>query len=77
MKKVEQYDISDGKITRKRQFCPEDSCGAGVFLADHKDRLSCGKCGYTKFKSDNQLIQLVIDSRNIKTNISAPSATMN
>ncbi|MDE0741348.1 MAG: 30S ribosomal protein S27ae [Candidatus Poseidoniia archaeon] len=53
MKKVEQYEISDGKITRKRQFCPEESCGAGVFLADHKDRLSCGKCGYTKFKSDN------------------------
>ena len=21
-----------------------------MFLADHKDRLSCGKCGYTEFK---------------------------
>ena len=53
MKKVEQYEISDGKIARKREFCPKDSCGPGVFLADHKDRLSCGKCGYTKFKSNN------------------------
>ena len=48
MKKIEQYEISDGKITRKGQFCSE--CGPGTFLADHKDRLSCGKCGYTKFK---------------------------
>ncbi|MCD6403782.1 MAG: 30S ribosomal protein S27ae, partial [Nanoarchaeota archaeon] len=25
-------------------------CGPGVFLAEHKDRFSCGKCGYTEFK---------------------------
>ncbi|MGV8090195.1 MAG: 30S ribosomal protein S27ae, partial [Methanothrix sp.] len=25
-------------------------CGNGVFLADHGDRQSCGKCGYTEFK---------------------------
>lgn len=24
-------------------------CGAGVFMAQHKDRYSCGKCGYTEF----------------------------
>lgn len=24
-------------------------CGPGVFLAAHKDRSSCGKCGYTEF----------------------------
>ena len=28
-------------------FCPK--CGAGVFLAKHKDRVSCGRCGYTEF----------------------------
>ena len=49
MKKIEQYEISDGKIVRKRQFCPKEECGPGVFLAVHKDRVSCGKCGYTKF----------------------------
>ena len=47
MGKVEQYEISDGKIKRKREFCPK--CDPGVFLAEHKDRVSCGKCGYTKF----------------------------
>ena len=26
------------------RFCPK--CGSGVKLAEHKDRLSCGKCGY-------------------------------
>ena len=43
-------DISEGKLTRKRQFCMQDDCGPGVFLAEHNDRVSCGKCGYTKFK---------------------------
>ena len=27
--------------------CPK--CGPGVFMAVHKDRVSCGKCGYTEF----------------------------
>ncbi|MDI3502065.1 MAG: ubiquitin-small subunit ribosomal protein S27Ae [Archaeoglobi archaeon] len=41
------YQIEDGKVVRKNPFCPK--CGAGVFLARHEDRLSCGKCGYTEF----------------------------
>ena len=24
-------------------------CGPGVLMAAHKDRASCGKCGYTEF----------------------------
>ncbi len=28
--------------------CPK--CGAGIRLADHKDRRSCGKCGYFEKK---------------------------
>ena len=35
------------KLHRKRKICPR--CGAGVFLAEHKDRYTCGKCGYTEF----------------------------
>jgi small subunit ribosomal protein S27Ae len=35
------------KLHRKRKVCPR--CGAGVFLAEHEDRYSCGKCGYTEF----------------------------
>ncbi|PXF52526.1 MAG: 30S ribosomal protein S27ae [Candidatus Methanophagaceae archaeon] len=36
------------KLKRKRRTCPR--CGAGVFLAEHEDRYSCGKCGYTEFR---------------------------
>jgi len=37
----------DGKIKRLRRECPQDICGAGVFMAQHKDRHYCGKCGLT------------------------------
>jgi len=47
-KRSSYYIIKDGKVTLQRKSCPR--CGAGIFLADHKDRLSCGKCGYTEFK---------------------------
>ncbi len=42
------YKIDGDKITREKAFCPK--CGPGVFLAKHKDRVSCGKCGYTEFQ---------------------------
>jgi ubiquitin-small subunit ribosomal protein S27Ae len=47
-KRSSYYEIKDGKATVQRKHCPR--CGAGVFLAEHKDRLACGKCGYTEFK---------------------------
>ncbi|MCD1294801.1 30S ribosomal protein S27ae [Methanocella sp. CWC-04] len=47
--KSRMYEVSkEGKVTRKGQTCPR--CGDGVFLAAHKDRTSCGKCGYTEYK---------------------------
>ena len=49
MKKIEMFKVEGDKIVRLRRNCPK--CGDGVFLADHKDRLSCGACGYTEFKS--------------------------
>ena len=33
---------------RKNKTCPK--CGPGIFLAEHKDRRSCGKCGYMEKK---------------------------
>ncbi|MBW3023248.1 30S ribosomal protein S27ae [Candidatus Woesearchaeota archaeon] len=42
------YKIEGDKITRLRKVCPK--CGPGVFLAEHKDRVSCGKCSYAEFK---------------------------
>ena len=35
----------DGKVTRLRRECP--ACGAGVFMAKHADRNTCGRCGNT------------------------------
>lgn len=48
----EYYKIEDDKLVRLRKHCPE--CGPGVFLADHKDRLSCGNCGYKEGKDDKE-----------------------
>ncbi|MGV8169364.1 MAG: 30S ribosomal protein S27ae [Candidatus Nanoarchaeia archaeon] len=42
------YDLSSGNAKRKNKSCPK--CGAGVFLAEHKDRITCGKCGYREKK---------------------------
>jgi ubiquitin-small subunit ribosomal protein S27Ae len=42
------YDISGTNLTRKNKSCPK--CGAGVFLAEHSDRRSCGKCNYSERK---------------------------
>lgn len=36
------------KPFKKRRSCPR--CGAGVHLAEHKDRFACGKCGYMEKK---------------------------
>jgi len=41
------YSVEGGVLKRKTKFCPK--CGQGVFLAIHKNRVSCGKCGYTEF----------------------------
>lgn len=48
LKRSAYYAIKEGKAVPQRKNCPR--CGAGVFLAEHKDRLTCGKCGYTEFK---------------------------
>ncbi|MBN2458193.1 30S ribosomal protein S27ae [Candidatus Woesearchaeota archaeon] len=38
------YTVSGGKLETKNKTCPK--CGAGVFMAKHKDRLTCGRCHY-------------------------------
>ena len=42
------YEKDGDSVKRKGNFCPK--CGSGVFMASHKDRSTCGKCGYTEFK---------------------------
>jgi small subunit ribosomal protein S27Ae len=46
--KINLYSVQGEKVTRSRRACPK--CGPGVFLAQHKDRESCGRCGHTEFK---------------------------
>ena len=46
--KKDNYQIKGNKLERTRRSCPK--CGPGVFMAEHTDRTSCGKCGYTEFK---------------------------
>lgn len=48
-KRWEAYEISGDSLKRKKKFCIK--CGEGYFMAEHKDRLTCGKCGYTEFKT--------------------------
>jgi ubiquitin-small subunit ribosomal protein S27Ae len=45
-KKWEHYKI-EGSNVKREKYCPR--CGPGIFLANHKDRYSCGKCKYTEF----------------------------
>lgn len=44
--KWERYKVSGESLERLNRSCPK--CGGGVFLAKHKDRLSCGSCGYSE-----------------------------
>ncbi len=42
------YEVSGDSLKRKNKSCPK--CGAGVFMASHKNRYTCGKCGYMEMK---------------------------
>lgn len=46
-KRYDKYKLEGDKLTRAKT-CPK--CGAGIFLAEHKDRHYCGKCGYVQIK---------------------------
>ncbi len=46
--KKDYYKLDGDKLTRSKKHCPK--CGPGVFMAEHDNRSSCGKCGYTEFK---------------------------
>lgn len=46
--KFKFYKVVEGKIEKLKRECPK--CGAGIFMAEHKDRFHCGKCGFSEFK---------------------------
>jgi small subunit ribosomal protein S27Ae len=41
------YKIEGEKATKARKICSR--CGKGVFMSEHKNRRTCGKCGLTEF----------------------------
>ncbi len=41
------YEIQGGKLVRKNKFSPKSP---GDFMANHSDRLVCGKTKYTEYK---------------------------
>ena len=43
------FKIDGDKVTRtKKKNCSR--CGKGVYMSEHKDRHTCGRCGLTEFK---------------------------
>lgn len=43
-KKVKVKKKKGPQPYKKKRACPK--CGPGINLAEHKNRFSCGKCGY-------------------------------
>lgn len=40
------YEVQGNSLKKKTKTCPKCS----VFMANHKDRYTCGKCGYMEKK---------------------------
>ena len=64
------YSVGDdGSIVRTRRECPSPQCGAGVFMANHGDRQTCGKCGLTYMfetkETEEELQSINMDSEQI------------
>ena len=38
---------SNEKVTMLRKVCPSETCGPGIFMGMHTNRLYCGKCHLT------------------------------
>jgi ubiquitin-small subunit ribosomal protein S27Ae len=47
--RVGLYEVKGDVLTRTHKSCPK--CGPGIFLAEHGDRRSCGRCGYSESKA--------------------------
>lgn len=48
--RVGLYKVQGETLTRTHKACPK--CGSGTFLAEHRDRRSCGHCGYMESKAN-------------------------
>lgn len=43
-----KYSVTGDKVAKNARCCPR--CGPGIFMAENKDRLFCGRCHYAEFK---------------------------
>lgn len=48
--RVGLYTTQGYTLSRTHKFCPK--CGPGTFLAEHGNRRSCGRCGYSESKTE-------------------------
>jgi len=46
--RYKMYKVSGDKLEKNNKSCPK--CGKDSYLANHKDRMTCGKCGYVEKK---------------------------
>lgn len=46
------YKIEEKGLKRLRPNC--ERCGPGYFMADHGDRYTCGHCGLTRYKQQEE-----------------------
>ena len=47
------YSKDGDSLKRTHSTCPK--CGPGFFLAKHKNRVTCGHCGYCEFVSKKEV----------------------
>jgi len=47
--RVGLYNVTGGALTRTHRACPK--CGPGTYLAEHSNRRSCGRCGFSEPKT--------------------------
>jgi ubiquitin-small subunit ribosomal protein S27Ae len=52
LSRYKMYAVSGDKLERKNRPCPK--CGKDSYLANHKNRLTCGKCNYVEFISQKK-----------------------
>ena len=47
--RVGLYTTKGDALARTHKSCPK--CGPGIFLAEHANRRSCGRCGYSESRA--------------------------
>jgi len=46
------YKVDAAGLTRLHPYC--ERCGPGFFMADHGNRYTCGHCGFTRYKQNQE-----------------------